>query len=236
MGDLELGSWSTPSQLRPKNFGETARDRVARELRSQILMRDRKAGERIDIDALAQEFGVSRTPIREACLALEYDKLVKMAPRSGVTVIGVSVVDLKDNFALMAMLAGQAAAWAAERATDEDLAEIEALAEEVKSEVAAGRSPSVANYRFHRRINRASHSARLGVLIAQTAGLFPEDFFASIPEQIPCSLPEHEAIVAALKRRDPDAAKSLNEAHFHGAAELLDAHIEALAPVSAAEG
>jgi len=227
VADLELGSWAPPTSRRSRRYvGATARDRIARELRSQILMGELKPGDRIDLDLLAKEYGVSRTPIREACLALAHDKLVKMAPRTGVSVIGVSVLDLKDNFALMAMLAGRAASWAALRASPEDLAEITACRDEVKAAVAAGRSPSAANYDFHRRINRASRSPRLAVLIAQTAGLFPDNFFESIPAQIPCSLSDHDAIVDALERQDAESAGELSEAHFQQAAQLLDKHIE----------
>jgi DNA-binding GntR family transcriptional regulator len=92
--------------------------------------------------------------------------------------------------------------------------------------VSDGRSPSAANYDFHRRINRASRSPRLAVLIAQTAGLFPDNFFESIPEQIPCSLSDHDAIVDALERHDAETAKALSEAHFQQAAQLMDEHIE----------
>ncbi len=110
VSDLELGSWAPPAnRLGRRHVGGTARDRIARDLRSQILMGELRPGDKLDLDLLAKEYGVSPTPIREACLSLAHDKLVKMAPRSGVSIIGVSVVDLKDNFALMAMLAGRAA-------------------------------------------------------------------------------------------------------------------------------
>ena len=233
MSELDQGSWAPPPSARRarRHLGGTVRDRVARELRSQILLGARKPGDRIDLEELADEFGVSRTPIREACLELAHDKLLHMAPRSGVSVIGISEGDLRDNFALMALLAGQAAGWAAVRATPEELEGIRACRDEVKVAVQAGRSPSVANYDFHRRINRASHSPRLAVLIAQTAGLFPENFFESIPEQIPCSLSEHDSIVEALEMHDAEQAKSLSEAHFQQAGQLLESRIERLIAV-----
>ncbi len=202
-------------------LGATVRDRVARELRSQILLGQRSPGARIDLDALADEFGTSRTPIREACLELAHDNLVRMAPRSGVTVIGVSAEDLQDNFALMASLSGHAAGWAATRATENDRAVIRDHRDAVASAIGLGQDPSVENYNFHRSINRASHSPRLAVLIAQTARLFPEDFFHSVPQQVLCSLSEHDAIVRALERNDAELARQVTEAHFSQAADLL---------------
>lgn len=222
----ELGSWAPPgNDTRRQRLGGTTRDRVARELRNQILLGERAPGERIDLDALADEFGVSRTPIREACLELAHDKLVRMAPRSGVSVIGVSPVDLLDNFTLMAMLAGQAAAWAAVRATPENLEDIRQSRDQVQAAVRDNRSPTAANYEFHRNINRASHSPRLVVLIGQTARLFPDGYFESIPAQIPCSLDEHAQIVLALENQDAVTARQVSAAHFLQAAELLDSHI-----------
>lgn len=221
----EIGSWGAPTARSVSRVGGTTRDRVAHELRSQILLGERRPGDRIDLDELAEEFGVSRTPIREACLALALDKLVRMAPRSGVTVIGVSRQDLQDNFALMSELAGVAAWWAAGRATADDLVWIRESRDQVAKAVHTGQSPNVANYDFHRAINRASHSARLSVLIAQTARLFPSDFFEAIPQQIPCSLPEHDEIVRAIEERDATRAKSLTQSHFQQAAQLLDLHM-----------
>jgi DNA-binding GntR family transcriptional regulator len=216
--------WASPAWAEDRRrVGATVRDRVARELRSQILLGELAPGDRIDLDALASELGTSRTPIREACLELAHDNLVRMAPRSGVTVIGISATDLQDNFALMASLSGMAAAWAATRATTEDLDEIVAQRDAVAEAVRSGRDPSVENYEFHRQINRASHSPRLAVLIAQTARLFPDNFFQSVPEQIPCSLAEHDGIVAALQRHDAVEARTLTESHFQHAAGLLAA-------------
>lgn len=226
LDDSELGSWAPPrADTRRQRMGGTTRDRVARELRNQILLGERAPGERIDLDALAEEFGVSRTPVREACLELAHDKLVRMAPRSGVSVIGVSPLDLLDNFALMAMLAGQAAAWAAARATAENLEVIRQSRDRVQAAVRDGQSPTAANYEFHRQINRASHSPRLIVLISQTARLFPDGYFESIPAQIPCSLDEHAQIVVALENHDSATARQVSTAHFLQAAELLDSHI-----------
>jgi DNA-binding GntR family transcriptional regulator len=218
----EGAPWVAPGGARTRpSLGGTVRDRVARELRSQILLGQRPPGTRIDLDALAEEFGMSRTPIREACLELAHDNLVRMAPRSGVTVIGVSTQDLQDNFALMASLSGLAAGWAATRASQDDLEVIREHRDAVAGVIGLGQDPSVENYNFHRSINRASHSPRLAVLIAATARLFPDDFFHSVPEQIPCSLSEHDAIVAALEQHDAGLARQVTEAHFASAADLL---------------
>ena len=92
-------------------------------------------------------FATSRTPVREALLELSYDGLVKVAPRSGVTVIGISPEDVLDSFTILGVLTGQAAAWAARRVTPEGIARLRDLAADLES-----------NWDFHREIHRAAHS------------------------------------------------------------------------------
>ena len=70
----------------------TMRERAARELRDRILTGALPAGARIDLDAITAEFATSRTPVREALLELSFEGLVQVAPRSGVTVIGINLL------------------------------------------------------------------------------------------------------------------------------------------------
>src|SRR5215210_3718908 len=108
--------------------GGTVRGRAAEELRNRILTGALAPGTRLDLDALTVEFGASRTPIREALLELSYEGLVDVAPRSGITVIGLTPRDVLDNFAILGTLAGKAAEWAAVRITDEELHDLRHLA------------------------------------------------------------------------------------------------------------
>src|SRR5271156_6590495 len=99
----------------------TVRERAARELRDRILAGVLPAGARVDLDAIGEEFATSRTPVREALLELSFEGLVEVAPRSGVTVIGISPDDVLDSFTILGVLTGQAAAWAAQRIGPEEL-------------------------------------------------------------------------------------------------------------------
>ncbi|MGM7668069.1 GntR family transcriptional regulator [Microbacterium sp. A93] len=203
----------------------TARDRVARELRHRVLLGSLKAGDRLDLDALAEEFGTSRTPVREATLELANDNLVKLAPRSGITVLGITASDLLDNFELMANLAGMAAGWAALRATPEDVERIRTTGDAVVAASESGGDVALANFKFHRSVNQASHSSRVMALIAQTARLFPERFSDVVPDQVPCSLREHADLVDAITDRDQPKARLLMMSHFQDAAVRLRAHL-----------
>src|SRR5256714_2170387 len=155
---------SSPGRPTGGRIGGTVRARAAEELRNRILTGALAAGTRLDLDALCAEFGASRTPVREALLALSYEGLVEVAPRSGITVIGLSPRDVLDNFAILGTLAGKAAEWAAARITDGELAEVRTLADAVTAAAtdgAPGHSHDRlvgANWRFHRAVHLASGS------------------------------------------------------------------------------
>lgn len=87
-GDGQAGDEAAggPRRLR---LGATARDRVADVLRDEIMSGRFRPGTRIDLDETAAWLGTSRTPVREACLTLQFEGLVHVAPRSGVTVVGL---------------------------------------------------------------------------------------------------------------------------------------------------
>ena len=206
--------------------GGTERNRAAREIRDRILIGDIQQGARIDLDKFAHEFGTSRTPVREACLELEHEGLIRIAPRSGVTVIGVSPADTVENFAVMAVLSGVAAAWAAERISHDELKIVRSLRTQVVAALEAEADIATANWAFHREINRASRSPRLIRLLGQTARMIPLSFFRVFPEQIPCSLSDHDALVNALADHDPMTARAVAERHIVESGRLLSKHPE----------
>lgn len=201
------------SRRNPK-LGATVRDRIAEVLRDEIISGKLSKGMRIDLDETAAELGTSRTPVREACLVLVHEGLVEVAPRTGVSVVGLTPRDVEDNFALMAVLSGTAAAWASERGTPEQHKEIRLLSDEVRAAADAGGDIRTANFLFHRAINRASNSARLLILLRQTGRLIPTSYFDMIPEQASCALREHDDIVAAVIAGDPEKARRLSEEHL----------------------
>jgi len=220
-----------------RSIGGTVRARAAEELRNRILTGALPPGTRLDLDALTVEFGASRTPIREALLELSYEGLVEVAPRSGVTVIGLRPRDVLDNFAILGTLAGKAAEWAAARITDDELEHIRGLARAVHhgddlaapTSGGAGHSPRglvAANWQFHRAVHRASGSPRIVTLIRQTVGVVPTNFFDVFPDQEQHTTADHDEIVAALARRDGAAARAAAERHVTDAGVALARFLE----------
>ena len=106
------------------------RDVVFENLRTAILDGNLKAGQRLMEVQLAEQLGVSRTPIREAIRKLELEGLVVMLPRKGAYVANMSFKDLIDVLEVRASLEGLAGSLAAERRRDEDIEELEKLSKE----------------------------------------------------------------------------------------------------------
>jgi DNA-binding GntR family transcriptional regulator len=200
-----------------KGIGGTVRGRAARELRDRILTGRLAPGTRIDLDGLSDEFGISRTPVREALLELSYEGLVAVTPRSGITVVGITPDDAVDNFAVLAALEGKAAEWATARITPEQLAELRDLADAIfeTDDVVD------ANRRFHRALNLASGSPRLLTYIRQAVRVVPASLFEMFPEQEGRSRAEHAALLDAMGRGDASEARSIAETHVLDAGAAL---------------
>jgi DNA-binding GntR family transcriptional regulator len=203
----------------------TVRAQAANELRDRILTGRLQPGDRLDLDQLTAEFGISRTPVREALLELSYEGLVEITPRSGMAVVGITPEDAVDNFAVLAALAGKAAEMATGRMTPAELAELADLADAIESsdDVVA------ANRRFHRALNLAARSPRLLTYLRQAVRVVPGNYFELFPEAEQRSKREHAALLQAMTRGDAPAARAIAEAHVLSAGEALGGWLAARA-------
>ncbi len=208
----------TVAKTLANSIGGTVRQRAERELRDRILTGVLRPGARLDLDEISAEFGISRTPVREALLELSFQGLVEIAPRSGVKVIGVSPEATVDNFAILATLSGKAAEWAADRISEDDIARLEEIA---GARDAAGQGQSIVdlNWRFHRIINEASGSPHLLSLIRQAVRLIPSNYLEVIPMHDQTA--EHDDLLRALRERRPQQARDIAERHVLAAGVSL---------------
>lgn len=198
-------------------IGTTVRARAAGELRDQILTGRLRPGTRLDLDAIADDFGISRTPVREAILELSYEGLVAIEPRSGIVVLGITPDDAVDNFALLAALSGKAAEWATRRIAPAQLDELWRLADAVVD----AQDVVAANWAFHRALNRAAGSPRLLTYLRQAIRIVPASYFELFPEQEERSRAEHVEVLGAIERGDHAEARHLAEEHVLGAGRAL---------------
>jgi DNA-binding GntR family transcriptional regulator len=176
-----------------------------------------RPGDRLDLDQLTAEFGISRTPIREALLELSYEGLVAITPRSGMAVVGITPEDAVDNFAILAALAGMGAELATGRITPAELDELRALA----AAIDGADDVVAANRHFHRAINLAARSPRLLTYVRQAQRVVPGNYFELFPEQEKRSRREHAELLDAMQRGDGGGARRIMEAHVLSAGEAL---------------
>src|SRR3954452_19457769 len=173
--------------------------RVRDLLEEAILGGELKPGERLRAEALAQRFGTSRTPIREALLQLEGQGLVEVEPNRGAVVRTFDRDDVLDLYEVRALLEPAAAARAARRISEADVARLEALCEDAPVD-----QQILDNEVFHRVILEAAGSPRLEVAMRAASGI-PRTFrsvFWHDDRQRAESLMCHRRLVSALRARD----------------------------------
>jgi DNA-binding GntR family transcriptional regulator len=190
--------------------------RVRELLEEAILEGELKPGERLRAEALAQRFGTSRTPIREALLQLEGQGLVEVEPNRGAVVRTFDRDDVLDLYEVRALIEPHAAARAAGRIGEAQVAELAELCE--------AEDQLVANEVFHRIILEAAQSPRLAVAMRAATGI-PRSFrtaFWHDERQRAESLLCHRRLVAAFAARDAQLAEAVMRMHILGAVAFLE--------------
>jgi len=138
--------------MSPQPFTRTALyEEVAELLRARIFSHELAPGCWIDEQAIAEELGISRTPMREALKVLASEGLVVLKPRRGCYVAQLSEQDLDEVFPIMALLESRCAYEAARKASDEDIARLETLHQDLEVQAAKGDADAffAANDAFH---------------------------------------------------------------------------------------
>lgn len=201
------------------------REVVFESLREAIIQGILKPGERLMEIQLAEEMGVSRTPVREAIRKLELEGFVVMVPRKGAYVARISLKDIADVFEIRASLEALAAGLAAERITAEELEELERCVVQT-SEMAEKESLDNVvqiDTNFHDLIYKASRNQRLTQIIS----LLREQIqrFRSIslahPGRSHEALEEHKHLVEAIADRNVELAQRLALQHIENAENIL---------------
>ena len=174
-------------------------------------------GAKLDPEALAREFEVSRTPIREALQQLEASGLVRVAAKRGTFVSEWSVEELAERFEVMAELEAACARLAARRITDAELAELEAAHEACRRLADQGEIDAyyAENSAFHACIYRATHNAFLAQEASRLhAVLQPyRRMQRQVRNRMVRSFAEHDAVVAAIRSGDDRAAEEAMRGH-----------------------
>lgn len=180
-----------------------------------------KPGDRLVESELAERFGVSRTPVREALQRLETQSMLSRDGRS-LIVASLDHNQLAELYTVRTELEGLAARLAARHATEEEMRVLRAMVEEDKALLGGDpRTLSRANKRFHKQIHLASHNRFLVQqldLVHRSMALMATTSFAAEGRDA-IGLAEHDAIVTAIEARDGEAAYQALRGHISKAFE-----------------
>jgi DNA-binding GntR family transcriptional regulator len=200
----------------PRLAARALYEQVAEQLRGRIVAHMLPPGSWIDEQAIAAEYGISRTPLREALKVLAGEGLVTMKLRRGAYVTEVSSRDLDEVFHLLALLESDAARVVARSATPAQLAELLVLHEQLEASVADRDRFFAANERFHMRLLEIADNRWRIQLVADLRKVMKLNRHHSLFKQgrLEASLKEHRQLMAALKARNADRAQALMQQHM----------------------
>ncbi|MFD1711175.1 GntR family transcriptional regulator [Ottowia sp. GY511] len=200
------------AQLAPRPLYEA----VAERLRQRIYSRELLPGDWIDELKIAEQLGISRTPLREALKVLATEGLVTMKVRRGAYVAESSAKDLADVYHLLALLETDAARVVAQRASDAELAELATLHAELRSAVGDAARFFPLNEAFHLRLLELSDNRWRLQIVQDLRKVMKLHRQHSLQKdgRLEASLAEHEELMQALSSRDAERAAACMARHF----------------------
>ena len=191
-------------------------EEVAELLRQRIFARELAPGSWIDEMRLADEYGISRTPLREALKVLATEGLVTMKMRRGAYVTEVNDKDQRDVYHLLSLLESDAAGVVAAQASDAELADLNSIHQELVAAVGSTDKFFVINERFHMRLLEIANNRWRNQMVADLRKVMKLNRHNSLLKsgRIEESLREHQALLEALLARDVSASVARMQAHF----------------------
>ena len=182
----------------------------------------------LDAGALADELGVSRTPVREAVWLLEVEGLVEITSKKGAVVLGISPKDVADIYAMRQLLEGLAARWATTNLTDLQIKELQKICDLSEFYVQKRNTEELANLddKFHQLIYAASGSKILNLTLKHLHEFIQPARLHSITieDRLSHSVTEHLVLLEAFQNRDETAAEAAMTHHIEKAYKNIRTH------------
>jgi len=195
--------------------------KVYRILKKEIIKGSFKPGDKVLEGKIADQMGISRTPVREAICVLAAEGFVILSPNQGVVVRSVSAENIREVLQIHSVLEGLAARLSCEVINEEDLKELENCVN--KMEKLANKKDSSTysevDLKFHELIVNICRNKRLIQMrknISDQAQRYRISSL-SIPRRLKESLKEHQKILEAFKTKDPKKADSTSQKHIQNA-------------------
>jgi DNA-binding GntR family transcriptional regulator len=221
-------------------------DKLAAQLQARVLDGDLLPGTRLRQEALAAEFGVSRTPIREALRKLQASGLVDLRPNRGALVRGLTPREIRDAYAVRAELEGLAAEVAALRIQQTQIERLHRAQAQFRESLSRMRNGTrngrrrlserdieawgTANDEFHQVIQEAAGNEVLVATLRHLHRSFPRGLSRLVLREstslLAANVAEHQAVLEAIERNDSAAARTLMQQHVIRAGALVTLRFE----------
>jgi DNA-binding GntR family transcriptional regulator len=208
--------------------GQRLSPQVARRIRQMIVSGEAPGNSALRTEHLADRFGVSATPVREALMSLSGEGLVELRPGRGFRVVEMSRQDFIDIYDTQAHLAGELAARATSRLTDEDLARLHAMQDAIVAAVERGDAAAERiEWELHALVNRLAKAEKLRWLLRLTVQYAPFRAWFAVPGWSAAAPQDHLPILRGMGLRNPRTARDAMTAHIRNVGDLLADHLTA---------
>lgn len=198
---------------------------IVETLRRAIILGELPPELHLEEPALAQKFGVSRIPIREALVRLEHEGLIRVEPRRGAFVAGMTEADVSDLYAFRLLIETYAVQRASGRIAPDTLARLDELVDQMERAIDEGRPQDMAeaDVDFHREIVVVAQSRQLLAAWERIAGIVATilGITDAVHRDPPGAVEGHRRLVRALRAGDRAAAEAELGAHLGNGEEVL---------------
>lgn len=218
----------------------TLREKILETIRDAIMTGALKPGEKVAEPDLAERFGISRTPIREAFRQLESEGYLTVIPRKGAVVTAFSPRDVEEFYAIKSILEGYAARRACEKLSVKDIEKLRTINDRLRHMADDGDVKHFFRIHndFHELFLKAADNDKLYVLVTNLVRKFERLRYASLslPGRMKISVEEHDKIIEAFLKRDADKAETLvrKNAEYGGKVLMQDDGAPPLKPAERA--
>jgi len=217
----------------------TLREKILETIRDAIMTGALKPGEKVAEPDLAERFGISRTPIREAFRQLESEGYLTVIPRKGAVVTSFSPRDVEEFYTIKSILEGYAARRACEKLSAKEIEKLRSINERLRHLAEEGDVKHFFRVHndFHDLFLRAADNEKLYVLVSNLVRKFERLRYASLslPGRMKISVQEHDKIIDAFVKRDADRAETLVRKNAEYGGKVLMQETDGAPPLKPAE-
>ncbi len=218
----------------------TLRESILETIRDAIISGSLKPGEKVAEPELAERFGISRTPIREAFRQLESEGYLTVVPRKGAVVVTFSQRDVEEFYAIKSILEGYAARKACEKLTVREIDKLQSINDKLRVLADEGdvRHFFKVHDNFHELFVRAADNDKLTEMILNLVGRFQRLRIASLSlsGRMQFSVQEHQKIIDAFRNGDAGLAENLVRSNAEYGGKVLMQDGEIIIPLKPAGG